>query len=346
MTHCVSFASKAGLDAWEAHQRGHIHDTFISTWAHDGVSRRYLHQRINNTVFTNVAAVMHNIERVTEHFRDKPNGESQAHGISTLKLVSAASGASYVELPSGSWRTYEFIENSVSYDVCEGREMAFEVARAFGWFQSQLIDLDPDDLQMTIPQFFDSAHRAVQLDEVLGAGPERLAEVTAELAFVDARRALIEHVEPMPTRIVHGDTKLNNVLFDRDSGAPKGIVDLDTCMPGVSLYDFGDLVRFTAATCREDEADLDAVDMDLDLYRALAEGYLDHAADFLTPAEIEWMPFAAQWVTLTVGVRFLTDYLAGDVYFKTSRPGHNLDRARVQFRLVQSMERQRSAMKR
>ena len=148
----------------------------------------------------------------------------------------------------------------------------------------------------------------------------------------------------MPRRIVHGDTKLNNILFDIETGAAKSIVDLDTCMPAYSLYDFGDLVRFTAATSSEDERDLDQVGTDLELYGALVTGYLDQARDFLTTREIELMPFSARLVTLTIGTRFLTDHLAGNVYFKVDRPGQNLDRARVQFKMIEDMERREKEM--
>ena len=167
---------------------------------------------------------------------------------------------------------------------------------------------------------------------------------SAELAFVDARRELVPIMEDglasgeIPARIVHGDTKLNNVLFDCDTGRPRCIVDLDTCMPGYALYDFGDLVRFTAATAAEDARDMERVDVDLELYRALTDGYLAGAGSALTPRERELMPTAARLVTLTIGMRFLADYLAGDVYFKTETGDHNLARARVQFGLVRAME--------
>ncbi len=320
------------------HERGHIHDTFISRWRHDSAERRYLHQRINDTVFTDVSALMHNIERVTAHLRAKLDRAS-------LDLVPTRDGASYLEAPSGSWRTYVYIDNTTSVDVCSGPEMAYEAAREFGWFQAELIDLDPGQLEMTSPRFFSSVYRLEQLDAAVAQDPlGRAADVADELAFVAERRPLIEAFEreqtagSIPTRVVHGDTKLNNVLFDCATGKPVAIVDLDTCMPAYSLYDFGDLVRFTAATAREDETDLSLVEMDPALYDALAEGYLASARAFLLPREIEMMPLAAKVVTLTIGIRFLGDYIAGDVYFKTARPSHNLDRARVQMKLVESME--------
>ncbi|MEE2941083.1 MAG: phosphotransferase, partial [Planctomycetota bacterium] len=213
-------------------------------------------------------------------------------------------------------------------------------------FQVRLAGLDAKELRTTIPDFFDSEARLRQLDVAAAADANgRRDSVEAELAFVGERRATCSVMEEalrsgrMPARVVHGDTKLNNVLFDRASGEPRCVVDLDTCMPGYSLYDFGDLVRFTAATCDEDERDLDLARIDGDTFRALEAGYLEHAAAFLTPFERDHMAFSARLVTLTIGMRFLADHLAGDRYFKISRSGQNLDRARVQFALVADMER-------
>ncbi len=224
--------------------------------------------------------------------------------------------------------------------------MAFEAARAFGDFLARLESLPATELCETIPRFFSSPYRLEQLEESRRKDvARRVQSAQAELAFVDARRALVPVMADglasgaIPARIVHGDTKLNKVLFDRSSRRPRCIVDLDTCMPGYALYDFGDLVRFTAATAAEDERDLSKVGVDLELYRALSDGYLTGAGRALSPYERELMPTAAKLVTLTIGMRFLADYLAGDVYFKTETEDHNLVRARVQLRLVHEMER-------
>jgi hypothetical protein len=333
------------------HERGHIHDTFISTWGSGEKVRRYLHQRMNETVFRDIPALMHNIERISRHMLEKQGAADSLDGFHVLDLVPTTEGKSYLCTSSGPWRTYHYIENSTSYDICSSEERAFEAARAFGWFQAQLVDLKAGELKETLPRFFSPPHRLTQFDKALAGDPSgRAGSCVAEIRFVEERRNTVQIVEQeleagsIPTRIVHGDTKLNNILFDNATGVAKSIVDLDTCMPAWSLYDFGDLVRFTAATSGEDERDLEKVGTDFRLYRALVNGYLENAREFLTPREIELMPYAARLVTFTIGLRFLTDYLDGDIYFKTERTAQNLDRARVQFKMVEGMEQREEDM--
>jgi len=346
-----NFAIEGTCTDVRAHERGHIHNTFISTWEHEGEAQRFLHQQLNDKVFNDIPALMHNVKCVTGHLEDRTHSGRNPNGFRTLELVPTRLGRSFLVAESGHWRTYYYVENTDNYDICESPERAYEAARAFGDFQAQLIDLDVGKLRETIPRFFSSPFRIRQFEDALDSDPRnRAAAARAEMEFVFARRSMAYVIEDhmrlgaFPKRIVHGDTKLNNVLFDRDSGKAVCIVDLDTCMPSYSLYDFGDLVRFTAATSGEDETDLGKVGTDLELYRALVRGYLDSAKHFLTPLEIELMPFAARLVTFTIGLRFLTDYLAGDVYFKTEHPTHNLDRARVQFGMVDFMERHEREM--
>lgn len=332
-------------------QRGHIHDTFVSTWSRgDGVIR-YLHQRMNDKVFHDIPAVMHNIEAVSHHLREKMAGNRTLDGFRVLDLVETDQDRSYLVDDSGQWRTYSFIENTTSYDHCSGPEQAFEAAKAFGWFQSQLADLPADNLRETLPKFFSTPHRLQQFEDALEEDPRnRKNACRDDIQFAQTRREMAFVIDRMlktgdiPVRTVHGDTKLNNVLFCDRTGRAQCIVDLDTCMPGYALYDFGDLVRFTAATSSEDEQDLETVGTDLTLYRALVDGYLQGTRGSLSKGEIELMPFAARLVTYTIGLRFLADHLAGDVYFKVSRDNHNLDRARVQFRMVERMEEQADAM--
>ena len=331
--------------------RGHIHDTFVSTWRRGGARRRFLHQRMNDRVFQDIPAVMHNIETVSRHLRQKMGSSSTLDGFRILDLVSTREDRSYLVDESGQWRTYSFIENTSSRDQCSKPEQAFEAARAFGWFASQLADLDATHLRETLPKFFSTPHRLQQFEDALGEDPRnRAVDCVPEIRFAQTRRETAFVVQNMlesgelPMRTVHGDTKLNNVLFCNDTDRALCIVDLDTCMPGYSLYDFGDLVRFTAATSAEDEQDLDKAGTDLDLYRQLVNGYLEGTRGALSKAEIELMPFAARLVTYTIGLRFLADHLAGDVYFKVHRPGHNLDRARVQFRMVEKMEQNAESM--
>ncbi|MBK8977765.1 MAG: aminoglycoside phosphotransferase family protein [Planctomycetes bacterium] len=343
------FAIDGELRSIDAFERGHIHDTFVSSWSSaSGNVWRFLHQRMNEQVFPDVPALMNNIQHVTEHLRRQCDGD-----LRTLRLVPTRDGSAWLQHEHhGAWRTYVFLENTTSHDLCDDPRLAYDAAHAFGSFQSQLRGLDPALLQETIPDFFSSPHRLRQLDAARAADAVgRVGACGPELAFVESRRGMCSVFDDLlrngriPSRVVHGDTKLNNVLFCTESERPVCVVDLDTCMPGWSLYDFGDLVRFTAATCVEDEVDLDCAGMDPELYRALVQGYLDTASGFLGDEEVALMPLAAKLVTLTVGMRFLADHLSGDRYFKVAREGHNLDRARVQFRMVESMEQQDDLMR-
>ena len=345
------FAIPGELKDVRSLQRGHIHDTFVSTWSERGSDVRFLHQRMNDKVFHDIPAVMHNIETVSKHLRKKMAGNRTLDGFRVLDLVNTNEERSYLVGDAGQWRTYSFIENTTSFDQCSGTKQAFEAARAFGWFQSQLADLDASNLRETLPKFFSTPHRLQQFQDALNEDPRNRAKDCAEdIKFATARSEMAFVIDRMlqsgeiPTRTVHGDTKLNNVLFCDRTGRAECIVDLDTCMPGYSLYDFGDLVRFTAATSDEDERDLSKVGTDLNLYRAIVDGYLDGTNGTLSNVEVELMPFAARLVTYTIGLRFLADHLAGDVYFKVSRNNHNLDRARVQFCMVARMEDLADAM--
>ncbi|HJO25915.1 MAG TPA: aminoglycoside phosphotransferase family protein [Planctomycetota bacterium] len=334
------FAIEGRLTSIEPHDRGHIHRTFISSWEEDNRRRRFLHQRMNDHVFTDIPALMHNVELVTSHLRGKPDC-----GFQTLVLVPTRLGRAFLVDRSGPWRTYEYVESTESFDRCRSPEQAHQAALAFGHFQSQLTDLDINRLRETIPNFFSSPHRLVQFEDAMAGDPRgRVGGAAEEVRFALARRDMVDLFErrltagAFPRRVVHGDTKLNNVLFESGTDRAVCVVDLDTCMPAWSLYDFGDLVRFTAATSSEDETDLELAGVDLETYQALAQGYLAAASSFLTKEEVGLMPAAASLVTLTVGLRFLTDYLSGDSYFRTTREHQNLDRARVQFAMVRSLE--------
>jgi len=325
--------------------RGHIHDTLVSTWnvgGGGGETRRFVHQRLNDRVFRDIPALMHNVGVVTRHLA-RAGGRD---GLTALALVGARDGADYAFAEDTPWRTYHFVEGTESHDHPRDAEMARSAALAFGDFQIKLSTLPASELRETIPNFFNSEARLAQLEDACRRDPlGRVAEVQPELDFIAARRKQLSVFEnalrtgKMPRRVIHGDTKLNNVLFDSETGKPRCIVDLDTCMPGYSLFDFGDLVRFTAATSDEDERELDRVGVDVEMYRALCDGYLEKASGFLNAFEVEHMAFAARIVTLTIGMRFLADHIKGDVYFKIEREGHNLDRARVQLRMVDAMER-------
>lgn len=325
-------------------ERGHIHDTFVSRWHTDNGEHKLIHQRINGGVFPDVDRLMQNIHTVSEHMVDRLNRNGN-DGFELLRLVPSLDGLSHIQCTTGAWRTYVFIENTTSFDRCQSEHQAFEAARAFGWFQAQLGDLSPSRLHVTLDRFFDSPHRYEQFERALAnASIERKTAASRSIEFAISRAPMVRVMQDkiddgsIPTRVIHGDTKLNNILFDVETGKAKGIVDLDTCMPGYSLYDFGDLARFTAAMSAEDESDQNLVGTDLGIYRALAKGYLSTAGEFLTDEEVELMPFAARLVTFTIGLRFLADFLAGDTYFKIERPEQNLDRTQVQFGMVAFME--------
>lgn len=348
----------SGFCAWgdftkaEPYGSGHINDTYRVEASLAGTPVHYLLQRINHDIFTRPDCVMENIVRVTEHLRDKLSDAADA-SRRALTVVPGQDGAPWVRDEAENWwRLYLFIENAQTYDVIESERQAYEAACAFARFQNQLADLPAPRLHETIPAFHNTLKRLEALDAAAEADAfGRKADVAAELAFVEARRAqcgrLIErHARgEIPERITHNDTKINNVMLDDATGEGVCVIDLDTVMPGFALYDFGDMVRSATAASREDERDLSKVGSRINMFEALARGYLA-GADFLLPAEIEELVFSGRLITLTIGIRFLTDYLSGDVYFRTSRSGQNLDRCRMQFQMIRSMEAQAEAMER
>ena len=348
----------AGFQAWgdfvgaAPYGSGHINDTYQVAACLSGTPVRYLLQRINHEIFKQPDRVMENIVRVTGHLRDRLAAASDPDASrKALTVVPARDGLPFVRDAEGNWwRLYLFIELAQTYDIIESERQAFEAARAFARFQNQLADLPAPRLFETIPAFHNTLSRLTALDAAIAADVcGRKAEVAAELAFVEERRAqcgrLLERNArgEIPERITHNDTKINNVMLDNATGEGVCVIDLDTVMPGLALYDFGDMVRSATAASREDERDLSKVGSRIGMFEALARGYLSEAA-FLLPAEIEELVFSGRLITLTIGIRFLTDYLSGDVYFRTHRPGQNLDRCRTQFQMVRSMEAQSTAM--
>lgn len=322
---------------------GHINDTFLARFDQAGAPVRYIFQRINRNVFKNVPQLMENISRVTRHVADKAGKYDSRRA---LTLVPACDGAPFYKTPAGDfWRVYLFVEGARTYDAVETLGQAFEAARAFGQFQQALADLPGGRLHETIPHFHDTPRRLEALRQAAAADVAgRGKELRAELDFAFQREAeagrLLDLVRTgdIPERVTHNDTKLNNVMLDDKTGQGICVIDLDTVMPGLSLYDFGDLVRFGTNTGAEDETDPAKIDVSLPIFESLVQGYIAGAGNILTAAEWDHLVFAGKLMTYEVGIRFLTDYLQGDVYFKTKRPGHNLARARNQFRLVERME--------
>lgn len=326
---------------------GHINDTFATLCERDGQQIRYIQQRINHNVFKDPRGLMDNILRVTRHLQQKIDAPPGADPIrKALTVIPTRDGASCHLDPDGNtWRTYVFVEQARTYDVCTGPDQATEAARAFGRFQQLLTDLPCPRLHDSIPYFHHAPRRMQALETAIEQDPEnRAATVKEDIAFALARKPETTIVTDLmetgdiPERITHNDTKLNNVMISDRDGTGICVIDLDTVMPGSVLYDFGDLVRTTTRTCREDEPDTSNVRFDIQLFEGLARGYLETAGAFLTPRERDLLAFAGRLITFTIGIRFLADYLLGDIYFKTHRPGQNLDRTRVQFQMIRHME--------
>jgi aminoglycoside phosphotransferase (APT) family kinase protein len=348
-----SFAIEgAFLDALP-HGSGHINDTYAATYDSGGNSVRYIFQRVNERIFKNAGALMENIARVTSAAAAKLEADGTADaGRRTLRLVPAKDGGHSVrDGENRLWRCYHFIEGAKTYDVIENPRQAYEAARAFGRFQELVSQLDGPRLHETIPDFHHTRARFRRLREVSEADPlGRLASARAEWDFIRRREDAVDVLlelqasGPIPERVTHNDTKLNNVMIDDATQEGVCVIDLDTVMPGLALYDFGDLVRTATSPAAEDERDLSKVRMQMEMFEALARGYLSSAADFLVPAEVSHLAFSGKLITLEIGIRFLTDHLEGDVYFKTKRPGHNIDRCRTQLALVRSIEEQMDAM--
>ena len=334
-----------GVASCEPYGNGHINDTFLLV-ADSG--KRYILQRINHTVFPRPDEIMENIASVTEHIKSK-TGDPR----STLSVVPTNDGKNYFLDSIGCyWRVYDFCEGTVAKDSVTCTEEFVACAEAFGEFQGQLADFDASQLHEAIKNFHNTEKRFENLVRAIEADVcSRAKEVEAEIRFAMERKEFASMLErarecgELPLRVTHNDTKLNNILFDAKTAKPVCVIDLDTVMPGYSVNDFGDSIRFGANTAAEDETDLSKVSLDLELYRAYADGFVRGCGGKLTKKELELLPIGARMMTFECGMRFLTDYLEGDTYFRTSRPRHNLDRCRCQFALVADMEKKENEMK-
>ena len=343
------FEFQGEVSAIEPHGNGHINDTYLVTCKGSGALARYILQHINRHVFRDPVAVMQNIERVTAHLARQDTGQPDG-ARRALELVPARDWRNWhVDAQGETWRAYRFIENARTYDTATSVGQAFQAARAFGRFQQQLSSLPPSRLLETIPDFHHTPKRFAALEQVISADAAgRAALAKPEIEFARARKSIASVLVDahLPERITHNDTKFNNVLLDDATGEAICVIDLDTVMPGLALYDFGDMVRTTTSPAAEDERDLSKVAMQFPFFEALVRGYLESAGAFLTPAEKRFLAFSGKLITFEIGIRFLTDHLAGDTYFKVHRDGHNLDRCRTQFKLVESIERQEEKMNR
>lgn len=337
------------LTECEVFGSGHINSTFLLKLRDDlGTERKYILQAINTNVFKNICYVMDNIDRVTEHLKKKIGADERV--VSFLKSVDGRTY--YIDGNNTFWRAYEFIDNSISLDMPESEEDFYQCALAFGRFQRELDDFPAECLNETIPDFHNTPKRFSDfLNSVKKDFSGRASLVTEEINFIKAREpfysVLFENHRAgrLPLRVSHNDTKCNNVLLDSKTRRALCVIDLDTIMPGFSVTDFGDAIRFGASTTAEDEKDLSLVKLDMNKFRIYTKGFLDGCGGLLSSDEIMLLPEGAKMMTVECGMRFLADYIDGDVYFKTDYADHNLDRCRTQLKLVKEMEEHWEEMK-
>ncbi len=328
---------------------GHINDTFcVHTQPGEDPCRRFILQRVSSAAFHHPDQLMSNITGVTSYLRQQIIAAGGDPERETMSVLPTKEGTSFfLDAEGSAWRVYPFVEDTVCLQSAQTPELFAASARAFGRFQQMLKDYPASTLYETIPRFHDTEDRLAKLKAAVAADSAgRVKDVTPELEFVFQRekdcsvalQALRDGL--LPLRVTHNDTKLNNVLIDRTTNEGVCVIDLDTVMPGLSINDFGDSIRFGANHSAEDEQDLSKVNFDLDLYDVYTEGFLQGAKGALTEQELDYLPWGAKLMTLECGIRFLTDYLEGDHYFHIHRPGQNLDRCRTQFKLVADMEQQ------
>lgn len=327
---------------------GHINDTFRLTFWEDGKQKRYILQKMNKEVFHNPVELMENIMGVTSWLKKKITERGGDPDRETLNVIPDLNGKSYYQDIHGEyWRAYNYIEHATSFDQVENRDDFYQSAVAFGNFQSLLADYPADTLHETIPHFHDTEDRFLKFSRAVEADVcGRAGDIQEEIAFVRENRELTHILtdQNMPLRVTHNDTKLNNIMIDDETHKGICVIDLDTVMPGLAVNDFGDSIRFGASTAAEDEQDLSKVACDLELFELYTKGFIEGCQGKLTETELDHLPTGAMVMTYECGMRFLTDYLEGDHYFKIHRPNHNLDRCRTQFQLVKDMQQKLGQM--
>ena len=334
------FALEGAVTGIEPYGDGHINTTYLVTT--DGP--RYILQQMNTSIFPDTVNLMRNVELVTSTLK--------AQGKETLDIVPTTSGATWAEIDGGAWRVYKFIEHTVSYNLVPNPDVFREAGSAFGDFQNFLSEFDASQLTETIAHFHDTPHRfedfkAALAADKLGRAAACQPEIDFYLSHADQYAVEMDGLRDVaiPLRVTHNDTKLNNILIDNATGKGICVIDLDTVMPGLAVNDFGDSIRFGASTGAEDEQDLSRIWCDLELYELYVKGFIEGCGGALTDIELDNLPTGAMMMTFECGMRFLTDYLEGDHYFKTARENHNLERARTQFKLVKDMEEKLPKMK-
>lgn len=346
------FGIKGQFTGYEKINNGHINNTYTVSFDEDGKTKKYVLQMINTSIFTDPDKLMNNIIGVTAHIREKTKTAGGCVCRETLNFIPCNDGKYYYrDGENQCWRIYHYVDDVYTCNIIDSEKVFENAGVAFGEFQNKLADYDINQLYDTIENFhntvvrFETLKKAIE-DNLSG----RLENVREEVEFALAREkdthVLVDLIAEgkLPLRVTHNDTKLNNILFDNKTNRGICVIDLDTVMPGLSLYDFGDSIRFGANTAAEDEKDVSKVSLSIPLYEAFVRGFLSSAKDALTDCEKEYLPFSGKLMTYECGIRFLTDYLNGDTYFKTAYPEHNLVRCRTQFALVADMERKMDQM--
>ena len=331
---------------YKSQSNGNINKTYLLTFENEGKEEKYTLQSINTFVFQKPYELMENIAAVTGHMRSSLLSRGIDPSRRVLSFLKVSDGRYCIEDEEGVfWRVYNYVDGVYTLNSIDKPSVFEATGRAFGDFQNCLADFDGSALHETIENFHNTYHRLEQLKEAIKEDPaDRVREVREEIDFIMSREAdtriftdLISEGK-LPVRVTHNDTKLNNVLFDNETNEGICVIDLDTVMPGLSLYDFGDSIRFGANKTIEDDPDISKVGIDLNLFEAYTKGYLSSCGDKLTDKEKELLPVSVKILTLELAIRFLTDYINGDVYFKTLYPAHNLDRCRNQLALVKDTE--------
>ncbi|MPQ44145.1 phosphotransferase enzyme family protein [Clostridium tarantellae] len=337
----------------KSHICGHINDTFILKFKNENNSeQKYVLQRINTAIFKDPDKLMENIKNVTAHIAKKVKEVNGDPLRETLNIIPTKEGKTYYVTEQGDYlRAFVFIDGARTYQIVEKPEHLYTSGKALGKFQKQLADFPVEILHETIPYFHHTEKRYEAFLEAIKKDEKgRVIFIKDDIDFVIKRaedtKVLVSMIEKgiLPLRVTHNDTKFNNVMIDDETGEGIAVIDLDTVMPGLSLYDFGDSIRSGATTALEDEMDLSKVNFDINLYEQYSKGFLEEVKESLTKEEIEYLPFGAKLMTFECGMRFLMDYINGDVYFKIHREKHNLERARNQFKLVLDMEKQMEEM--
>lgn len=349
----LKFGISGELVSFERYGNGNINGTYILKFDNNADIEEYILQKINTDVFKNPFGLMENILGVTEHIKKYYSDKGIDSSRRTLHFLQCDDGKyCFIDENGNCWRMYRFIDKAYTCETIDSTEKFREAGRAFGEFQQILSTYDVSTLYDTIPDFHNTAKRFEAFKQAVNENSAgRLAEVKNEVDFVLAREkdthVLIDLIAEgkLPLRVTHNDTKINNILFDEKTDEGICVIDLDTVMTGLSLYDFGDCIRSGANKTAEDDPNTDNVGIDLNLYEAFVSGFLSSAGKALTDTEKEYLPFSAKLLTFECGMRFLTDYLNGDTYFRIKYPKHNLDRCRNQFKLVEDMENNMETMK-